>query len=141
MDNSPSLLQSVRRVPVWLSGRYRTSYARPDKNTEIASHVVLAGATAPIYGHINLNSTRYWEKLAEQAGFVVTSFGTYESIQRGGGRKTPGLLALYFGVGFLVSLMPRRIGRFFGDTTALMLKKPARLGISDRFRLTRSVHS
>jgi SAM-dependent methyltransferase len=54
----PSLLQQIRRVPVWLAGRYRTSYARPDKNTEIASHVVLGGITRPIYGHINLNSTR-----------------------------------------------------------------------------------
>jgi hypothetical protein len=70
-----------------------------------------------------LNPTRYWERLAVGAGFAVASFGTYESMRRGGGRKTPGLLALYFTAGFVVSLLPARLGRFFGDTTMLRLRK------------------
>ena len=122
-DNSPSALQWLRRIPVWLAGRYKKTYARPDKRTEIASEVVIGDVHAPIYGHINLNPTRYWERLAARSGLIVASFGTYESVRRGGGKKTPGLLALYFGVGFFVSLLPRRVGRFFGDTTALMFKK------------------
>jgi hypothetical protein len=124
-DNCPSALQRLRRIPEWLSGRYRAKYTRPHKDDEIVARVSIGGLTAPIYGHINLNPTRHWEKLATRAGFVLDSFGTYESMRRGGGRRTPGLLALYFGVGFVVSLLPPRVGRFFGDTTVLLLRKPA----------------
>lgn len=122
-DNCPSALQLLKRIPARLAGRYNRIYARPNKSTTVTGEVVVDDAGAPIYGHINLNPTRYWERLAKRCGLVIVSFGTYESVRRGGGRKTPGLLALYFGVGFAVSLLPRRIGRFFGDTTALMLEK------------------
>jgi 2-polyprenyl-3-methyl-5-hydroxy-6-metoxy-1,4-benzoquinol methylase len=122
-DNSPSALQLARRVPVWLTGRYTASYHKPTKEHEVSGQVVTGGTARPIYGHINLNPTRHWERLARQAGFAVASFGTYESLRRGGGPKTPLILAAYFGLGFFVWLLPRRIGRFFGDTTALLLKK------------------
>jgi SAM-dependent methyltransferase len=123
-DNSPSMLQRIRRIPVWLSGRHRRAYARPDRNDEITGHVVFNGEPRPIYGHINLNPTRHWEKLASRAGFEVVSFGTYESVRRGGARRSPGVLAAYFAVGYIVSLLPVRLGRFWGDTTALLLQKP-----------------
>jgi hypothetical protein len=55
----------------------------------------------------------------------IAAFGTYESIRRGGGSKSPVALAGYFALGALVyHLMPRRLSRFFGDTTALLLRKP-----------------
>lgn len=123
-DNSPSFFQHVRRIPVWIRGRYRRAYERPKKGDTIVSEVNHVGGTAPIYGHINLNPTRYWETCCRQAGLEVAAFGTYESIRRGGGSKTPAALAAYFLGGFLVSLLPVRLGRFFGDTTALLLRKP-----------------
>ncbi|MEA2464735.1 MAG: Methyltransferase domain, partial [Acidobacteriota bacterium] len=127
-DNCPSALQHLRRIPVWLSGAHRSKYTRPRKENEIVGHVDLAGARSPIYGHINLNPTRHWEKLARGVGFELASFGTYESMRRGGGQKGPALLALYFTTGFFVSLLPRRLGRFFGDTTVLQLRKPVTKG-------------
>jgi SAM-dependent methyltransferase len=127
-DNCPSALQHLRRIPVWLSGAHTRKYTPPRKENEIAGHVVLGEVTSPIYGHINLNPTRHWEKLARRVGFQLASFGTYESMRRGGGQKTPALLALYFTTGWLVSLLPRRLGRFFGDTTVLLLRKPVTEG-------------
>ena len=124
-DNSPSFLQHLRRIPVLLRGRYREAYTRPSKESVIEGTFTWRGREYPIYGHLNLNPTRHWEKLSAQAGFAVASYGTYESLRRGGGSKSPLVLASYFGLGALVYyLMPRRLGRFFGDTTALLLRKP-----------------
>ena len=82
------------------------------------------GREYPIFGHINLNPTRCWEKLCIRAGFELGAYGTYESIRRGGGSKSPLALAGYFALGALVYyLLPRKVGRFFGDTTALLLRK------------------
>jgi SAM-dependent methyltransferase len=126
-DNSPSLLQRIRRIPVYLSGAYRKVYARLSPNSEVAATLRWQGREYPIFDHINLNPTRYWKKLAEDTGFEIASFGTYESIRRGGGSKSPVALAGYFALGALVyRLMPRRLGRFFGDTTAPLLRKPER---------------
>jgi SAM-dependent methyltransferase len=122
-DNCPSALQWIRRIPVWLAGQYRRSYRRPEPDSDIVGAVVIGGVARPIYGHINLNPTRYWERMVKESGFAIASFGTYESVRRGGGTKSPVALAAYFTLGFLVSLMPRRLGRFFGDTTALLLRK------------------
>lgn len=125
-DNSPNVLQRVRRIPVWLSGQYRRNYARPTKESEIAGRLVWNGQEYPIFGHINLNPTRHWERLCVGAEFELAEYGTYESIRRGGGTKSPLALVGYFTLGALVYyLMPRRIGRFFGDTTALLLRKPS----------------
>ncbi|MEI7729523.1 MAG: class I SAM-dependent methyltransferase [Verrucomicrobiota bacterium] len=123
-DNSPSALQMVRRIPVWLKGQYRQQYARPDKAEVVTAEASIRGKEYEIYGHINLNPTRIWEQIARGVGFEIFSFGTYESIRRGGGSKSPGALAFYFTMGFIVSLLPRSLGRFFGDTTALLLRKP-----------------
>jgi SAM-dependent methyltransferase len=120
-DNCPSALQHIRRIPRWLSGSYGTAYAPPDRAGEVVGQVY--GQDSPIYGHIGLHPTRFWEQLAKGAGFAITSFGTYESVRRGGGRKTPAALAAYFAVGFLVSLLPARVGRYFGDTTAFLATK------------------
>jgi SAM-dependent methyltransferase len=123
-DNSPSLLQHLRRIPVWLSGNYRESYARPSKELGAVGKISWNGREYPIFGHINLNSTRHWEKLCVEAGFELTAYGTYESIRRGGGSKSPVALGGYFTMGALVYCLPRSIGRFFGDTTALLLRRP-----------------
>jgi SAM-dependent methyltransferase len=126
-DNSPSLLQRIKRIPVYLSGKYENNYARPSPNSEVVTTLRWKGREYPIFGHINLNPTRYWEKLSEDIGFEIASFGTYESIRRGGGSKSPVALAGYFALGALVyHLIPRRLGRYFGDTTALLLRKPER---------------
>lgn len=124
-DNSPSLLQRMKRIPVWLSGQYQEVYARPSKECEVVAKTLWNDRAYPIFGHINLNPTRHWEKLCAGAGFALTTYGTYESIRRGGGSKSPLALAGYFIFGALVyHLMPKSIGRFFGDTTALLLRKP-----------------
>jgi SAM-dependent methyltransferase len=123
-DNSPSLLQRFKRIPVWLSGNYRKIYAKPSKDSEMVRIFTWNGREYPIFGHINLNSTSHWEKLCASAGFQLTAYGTYESIRRGGGSKSPFALAGYFAVGAMVYyFMPKTIGRFFGDTTALLLRK------------------
>ena len=118
-DNSPSLLQRIRRIPVWLSGKYDQVYYRPIPEKEISEVTEWRGREYPIYGHINLNPTRHWEKLCKNVGFKLVSYGTYQSIRRGGGSKSPFALSLYFAFGALVyHLLPRNVGRFFGDTTA-----------------------
>ena len=123
-DNSPSFLQYLRRLPVWFRGRYRQVYARPCKESEVVGTISWNGREYPIFGHINLNSTRQWEAWSTQAGFELASYGTYESIRRGGGSQTPLALAGYFLMGALVYYcLPRSFGRFFGDTAALLLKK------------------
>jgi SAM-dependent methyltransferase len=124
-DNSPSFMQHLRRVPVWLSGNYAKAYTRPTPESEICGHTDFQGRKYPIYGHINLNPTRVWEKMGKSVGFQLADYGTYESIRRGGGGQSPLTAAFYFLTGAIVYyLLPRRIGRFFGDTTALLLRKP-----------------
>ena len=124
-DNSPNVLQRVRRIPVWLGRKYRRNYARPTKESEVVGKLVWHGREYPIFGHINLNPTRHWERLCIGAGFQLVEYGTYESIRRGGGSKSPQALLGYFALGAMVYfLLPRRIGRFFGDTTALLLRRP-----------------
>jgi SAM-dependent methyltransferase len=126
-DNSPSFLQRLRRIPVWLSGNYRKIYSRPSKESETVMNTSINGREYPIFGHINLNPTRHWENLSARVGFELASYGTYESIRRGGGSKSPLALAAYFFSGTLVYyLLPRKIGRYFGDTTALLLRKSER---------------
>jgi SAM-dependent methyltransferase len=124
-DNSPNLLQHLRRMPAWLTGKYHRIYARPTKELTTVATISWNGQEYPIFGHINLNPTRHWERLCLREGFELASYGTYESIRRGGGSKSPLALAGYFTFGSLVySLLPRNIGRFFGDTTALLLRRP-----------------
>lgn len=123
-DNSPNLLQHLKRIPVWLSGKYRRTYARPAKESTIHLRLFWNGREYPIFGHINLKPTRHWERLCIRAGFELAAYGTYESIRRGGGSKSPLALLGYFAFGAMVYyLMPRSIGRFFGDTTALLLRR------------------
>jgi SAM-dependent methyltransferase len=124
-DNSPSALQYLRRLPVLLTGKYHQVYARPSKESETVGITEWNGRSYPIYGHINLNPTSFWEKLCREAGFTLYSYGTYESIRRGGGTQSPLILSIYFGIAMLVYyLLPPSLGRFFGDTTALLLRKP-----------------
>jgi SAM-dependent methyltransferase len=124
-DNSPSLPQLIRRIPRWLVGSYSRHYAPVVKETEIEGSFERKGKTTFIYGHISLKSTWEWEKIARQAGFDIARYGTYQSIRRGGAGCRPGVLAAYFLAGFLNSCLPRSLGRYCGDTTALLLKKPA----------------
>jgi SAM-dependent methyltransferase len=124
-DNSPSFPQYLKRIPTWLKGKYSRVYARPTKESVTQGRFTWNGKEYPIYGHINLNPTRYWERLCKQVGFKLVEFGTYESIRRGGGSKSPLALLGYFSLGAIVYyLLPRNIGRFFGDTTALLMRKP-----------------
>jgi 2-polyprenyl-3-methyl-5-hydroxy-6-metoxy-1,4-benzoquinol methylase len=124
-DNSPNLLQHLKRIPLRLNGHYRRIYARPPKESTAATTMLWNGREYPIFGHINLNPTRHWERLCTAEGLEISAYGTYESIRRGGGSKSPLALAAYFTFGALVYyLMPKTIGRFFGDTTALLLRKP-----------------
>jgi SAM-dependent methyltransferase len=124
-DNSPNLLQRLKRIPAWLRGKYQRIYARPIKESTAGARMSWNGQEYPIFGHINLNPTRHWERLCDHEGFELAQYGTYESIRRGGGCKSPLALAGYFTFGALVySLLPRNIGRFFGDTTALLLRRP-----------------
>jgi 2-polyprenyl-3-methyl-5-hydroxy-6-metoxy-1,4-benzoquinol methylase len=125
-DNSPNMLQHLRRVPVWLGGKYRQIYARPTIESTAEVRMSWHGQEYLIFGHINLNTTRHWERVCLREGFQISTYGTYESIRRGGGTKSPLVLAAYFTFGALIYyLLPRSIGRFFGDTTALLLRKPA----------------
>lgn len=124
-DNSPNLLQRLRRIPVWLKGEYRTRYAPPDPATEIYAHTQWRGKEYPIYGHISLHPTRHWERLGREAGFELADFGTYESIRRGGASRQPFVQAIYAGLAAVnYHLLPRRLARFIGDTTALLWRKP-----------------
>jgi SAM-dependent methyltransferase len=124
--NSHILLERLRRVPVWLSGQHRRNHARSAKDSVSAGKFVWNGQEYPIFGNINLNSTRGWERLSIGAGFELAEYGTYESIRHVGGSKSPLGLLGYFTFGAMVYyLMPKRIGRFFGDTTALLLRKPS----------------
>lgn len=124
-DNSPNLLQRVRRIPAWLTGKYAERYARPDPATEIYARTLWEGREYPIYGHINLNPTGHWEKLGREAGFELQEFGTYESIRRGGGGRSPAAQAIYsLATAINYYLLPRRLGRYLGDTTALLWRKP-----------------
>jgi SAM-dependent methyltransferase len=123
-DNSPSLLQHIRRIPVWLSGNYRKNYIRPTKESETVGKITWNGREYPIFGHINLNTTLHWERVCTDAGFELTAYGTYESIRRGGGSKSALALCGYFTMGALVHCLPTTVGRFFGDTTALLLRRP-----------------
>ena len=124
-DNCPNLLQRLRRIPAWLTGKYRRNYSRPTIELTTVATISWHGREYPIFGHINLNPTRHWERLCLREGFELASYGTYESIRRGGGSKSPLALAGYFTFGALVyNLLPRNIGRFFGDTTALLLRRP-----------------
>jgi hypothetical protein len=124
-DNSPNVLQRLKRIPAWLSGNYRRIYARPVKEATAETTMSWNAHEYPIFGHINLNPTRHWERLCARGGFELSEYGTYESIRRGGGSKSPLALAGYFTFGALVyNLLPRNIGRFFGDTTALLLRRP-----------------
>lgn len=122
-DNCPSLLQLVRRLPRRFSRGYKTRYTPARKEAEVVGSYVRNGKTYYIYGHISLKPTWEWEKICKQCGFVVEEYGTYESLRRGGAGHSPFVLAAHFVGGFLVSCLPRRIGRYFGDTTALLLRK------------------
>jgi len=127
-DNSPSLFQLIRRIPRWLTGQYAKYYTPRDKDTDIVGTYERKGKTFNIYGHISLKSTWEWEKVARECGFEIASYGTYESIRRGGAGSRPVVLAAFFVTGFINSCLPRWLGRYFGDTTALLLKKPKRAG-------------
>jgi 2-polyprenyl-3-methyl-5-hydroxy-6-metoxy-1,4-benzoquinol methylase len=67
-DNSPSVLQHIRRIPVWLSGKYRRIYAWPAKESETAMRFTWKGREYPIFGHINLNPTRLLGKTVHPRG-------------------------------------------------------------------------
>jgi SAM-dependent methyltransferase len=62
-DNSPNLPQLVKRIPAWLSGKYRRIYARPVKESTAWVRMSWNAREYPIFGHINLNPTRHWERL------------------------------------------------------------------------------
>jgi SAM-dependent methyltransferase len=123
-DNSPSALQYLRRIPVWLRGRYREQYRRPTPAEETYGVFEVNGKRYELYGHISLNPTRHWERLGAEAGLRLRSFGSYESIRRGGGSGKPAALAFYFVAGWLNSLLPARLARFFGDSTILLFSRP-----------------
>ncbi|MBF0500275.1 MAG: class I SAM-dependent methyltransferase [Candidatus Riflebacteria bacterium] len=123
-DNSPSFLNYIRRIPSFLQGQYSKRYARPQKEAETVGTYTWKEKEYRIYGHINLNSTSFWERLCKKQGFDLVSYGTYESVRRGGGGTNPLVIAMYFVVGAIVSMLPRSLGRYFGDTTALLLQKP-----------------
>jgi hypothetical protein len=125
-DNGPNLLQRLRRTPVWWCGKYRQKYERPTRESVTEGKLSWKSQEYPILGHINLNPTRHWERLCIDAGFELAECGTYESICRGGASKSPPALVGYFALGAMIyCLLPRRMGRFFGDTTALLLRKPS----------------
>jgi SAM-dependent methyltransferase len=42
-DNSPNIPQRLKRIPVWLNGRYRRKYARPAKESETAGNLSRKG--------------------------------------------------------------------------------------------------
>jgi SAM-dependent methyltransferase len=72
-DNSPSLLQRIKRIPIYLSGKYEKIYARPSPNSAVVTSLQWNGREYPIFGHINLNPTRYWEKQSENIGFEIVA--------------------------------------------------------------------
>lgn len=123
-DNSPSALQYLRRIPVWLRGRYRELYRRPTPAEATYGSFELNGKRYDLYGHIGLNPTRHWERLGAGAGLKLRAFGTYESVRRGGGSGKPAAMAFYFVLGWLNSLLPARLARFFGDSTILLFEHP-----------------
>jgi len=118
-----ALPKYFRRIPVWLRGRYAEAYKRPVPAETVRCDFEMDGKKYPIYGHINLNPTRHWERLARRVGFKVNSFGTYQSIRRGGASDKPIALAMYFFGSWINSMLPARLGRFFGDSTASLLER------------------
>ena len=123
-DNSPSLPQYIRRIPRWITGSYNRYYGPLPIESEIVGSYERNGKTHHIYGHISLKPTWKWETIARQCGFKVIRYGTYQSIRRGGAGHRPITLAVMFAAGFVNSCLPRSLGRYFGDTTALLLQKP-----------------
>lgn len=110
-NNKPTVLGLIKSL---FLGR---PAAEKEKNESCAAD----GQSIHAHGHIHMRKAGYWENLCKKTGFKIVSFGSYESVQRSGS-NTPASLFLFFFLNFVVSLLPRRIGRYFGCTTVMLLK-------------------
>lgn len=123
-DNSPNLLQYVKRFPSYITGNYSTKYRKispeNDSDTILSS---IEDKKFPIYGHINLKTSSKWEFLLKRCGFRIFNYGTYESVRRGGGKQSPPFLLFYFFWSAVSYILPPCIAKYIGDTTAMILHK------------------
>lgn len=110
-NNKPTVLGAIKSL---FTGR-------PSAEKERDDPCGADGQSIRAHGHIHMRKARYWENLCKKTGFTIVSFGSYESVQRSGS-NTPASLFLFFFLNFLVSLLPKRIGRYFGCTTVMLLK-------------------
>ena len=126
-DNEPTLQGRLKRAAKRLLGRHVPTEAERYRATGERTPLFVAsvdGRGVPIYGHINVRRTTEWESACRAAGFVVHAFGTYESVRRHSTGASPLFLARLFLCGWLVARLPVGLGRHFGDTTALLLRRP-----------------
>jgi SAM-dependent methyltransferase len=127
-DNEPTLQGRLKRAVMRLLGRHVPTEAERFRATGERTPLFVAahadGRTVPIYGHINVRRTTAWESACRDAGFDLHGFGAHESVRRHSTGGSTFFLAWLFLAGWLVSLMPRRMGRHFSDTTALLLRRP-----------------
>ncbi len=123
-DNSPNLLQKIKRIPVLLTGKYNRKYKKIDPDLDPDTfYTEMNNNQIPIYGHINLKTCTQWEKIFKTVGYTISSLGTYESVRRGGGKQSPLVLFFYFSWSAISSLLPSFLSKHIGDTTAFIAHK------------------
>ena len=123
-DNSPNLLQKIKRFPLLLSGRYNRKYKKVDPDLDPDTfYTEMNNDQIPIYGHINLKTCTQWEKIFKSVGYTISSLGTYESVRRGGGNQSPPVLFFYFFWSTISSLLPSFLSKHIVDTTAFIASK------------------
>ena len=123
-DNSPNLLQKIKRFPLLLIGRYNRKYKKVDPDLDPDTfYTEMNNDQIPIYGHINLKTCTQWEKIFKSVGYTISSLGTYESVRRGGGNQSPPVLFFYFFWSTISSLLPSFLSKHIGDTTAFIASK------------------
>jgi len=121
-DNDPTLQARVRQVL-----RFRSAARRREERNlqgDLRRSVTIAGAAVKLNRHVHVASTVEWERACRAAGFEVVQFGTYESVRRHTTGMGSGRIALVFAAAYVNSLLPGRVGRYFGSTTALLLRNP-----------------
>lgn len=127
-DNEPTAFGRVKRFARRLLGRHELSererYVRLGEK-RVEAQLELDGVTQPIYGHINTRTTDEWENAWRTAGCDVTAYGNFDSAVRHFGSYSPVKFAAFALVNALVAALPRRLGRYFGATTLLLLQKRA----------------
>jgi SAM-dependent methyltransferase len=123
-DNEPTVFGRVKGAARRLVRGWRSSVVGAERGeNDVAREVMIGERPLKIYGHISTATTGRWERLCRSVGFSIVRYGRYDCVRRYAGIDKPSLLALVFALNFVVSLLPARLGRHFGATTALLLQK------------------